>query len=257
MNSLEGGSVSEPIHSSSWTGPTEERPALRRGAFTHGIGEPAFTSDYDRLLQAERVAAAIPSEVRGVIRLAALLLFLAPVILWAAWGFVRAASGDFLIQDNSHWLLAWGLSTTALAGWQIVSRSRRLIGLRKAVLALALVGALGAGMAYGYAGIHAHANGRGSAPERVFGLYDLRGKWPFQQVVATHQRPDGTNVEGRRAGSPLPYAQICERVQRLDGDYGFSWVRVLERSPGSGSEIMWTIRREDCFSGKPLSSLKG
>jgi hypothetical protein len=58
-------------------------------------------------------------------------------------------------------------------------------------------------------------------------------------------------------GAPLAYWPVCTEVQRLQGDYGFVWIRVVDRSPPPVHEIAWPIRREDCFSNKPLATLKG
>jgi len=55
----------------------------------------------------------------------------------------------------------------------------------------------------------------------------------------------------------LAYWPVCTEVQRLQGDYGFVWIRVVDRSRPPVHEIAWPIRREDCFSNKPLATLKG
>lgn len=48
----------------------------------------------------------------------------------------------------------------------------------------------------------------------------------------------------------------CFVSRKYVGPLGFSWMKVLETTPPpKNSELWWTIRREDCFSEKPLSSL--
>lgn len=48
----------------------------------------------------------------------------------------------------------------------------------------------------------------------------------------------------------------CFVVRQYKGPFGFSWIKVLETTPQpTNSELWWTVRREDCFSNKPLSSL--
>lgn len=185
------------------------------------------------------------------------MLISTPVVLWASWVFARAASSDLLIRDNSQLLLAWGAGITALAASQMVCRSQRLLPLREAVLTLALIATIGVAGVYAYGAIRAHAGARATSQEQAFARYGISGRGPFRHMVSSHQRADGTDVETGRVEQPLAYSQICERVQRLDGDYGFSWVHVLDRSLPPAHEIAWPIRREDCFSNKPVSSLRG
>jgi hypothetical protein len=42
----------------------------------------------------------------------------------------------------------------------------------------------------------------------------------------------------------------------LDGEYGFRWIRILDRSRApSRGQLIWPVRREECFSDIPLSTL--
>jgi hypothetical protein len=249
--------VSDPIHSSGWTGPIESQTAFQRGEFTHRPGEPDFTSDYQRLLQARRPrgpVTPVTPEVRGVMRLAALLFLGTPVMLLCAWFFLHAIIGDAFVNDNRIWLIAWGLAAMATGLTQMISRSAFAAFLRKGFLALALAATAAFTAAYVRLGFTAHAHASITAAERTYELYHNCGRNCGYYV---HQRADGTTIEGTWVGDAVPYGSTCTLAQRLDGAYGFSWTRVLDRSPPSEHELIWPIRREDCFSDKPLSTLKG
>lgn len=244
--------MTERFSSTKWTGPWKAiRP--HRGIFTHAPGAHGYATDYQRIFEARRAAEAIPGEVRGVMGLGALLLFGSPLILWIAWQVLRWSSSSIIVADNRDVLVAWGLAMIALGLWQVLSRSPRLVLLRKAILLLALVATFAVAAAYLYAGIDARRNARASAPERTYVLARSCGRGC---VTAVHQRADGTTVEGIDMGPPVEFARICSLVQRLDGAYGFSWVRVLQRTRAPrGGELPWPIRREECFSAIPLSEL--
>jgi hypothetical protein len=143
-----------------------------------------------------------------------------------------------------------------LAFWQLSSKSRWAVGLRRAALAAAVVVTVGGAFVYGYSAITSHAQAIPSPRERAFEIYRCHGRCRFGGYFI-HQRANGTTIEGENVGAPIAYGTTCTIVQRSDGDYGFSWVRVLERSRPAGHDLQWSIRREDCFSDRPLSSLTG
>lgn len=238
--------------SSKWTGPPDEGLARGRGVFTHRYGEPAFTNDYTRFQEAERIAAQTPPEVRRVMGLAALLL-ISPLMLLLAWLLLGAITPDALSQDNRRWLILWGSAVAALASTQIAWRSTRAILFRKALLGLALLATAGASVAYVYLGLTSHSGATASAPERAFEWQESCGR---HCTTIIHQLADGSTLEGVHVGAPVQDARSCALAQRLEGTYGFSWVRVLDRSrrPGRG-QLAWPISREECFSNEPLSSL--
>jgi hypothetical protein len=249
-----GGAVQERISSSDWTGPVGE--GQRRGVFTHHVGDHAITSDFQRILEAQHAATAIPPELRSIKRRAALLL-VAPALLWLAWHLVAWATRDQLVHDNSQVLVTGGLAVMALAAWQLQSRSTVLIALRRLFVSILTIATVTLAIAYTYFGIDAHAQAISSTPERTFERYEVLGrKAPFRKVIVWHPREDGSTIQGIRMHAPLAYSNVCALVQRLDGPHGFSWVRVLDRSrpPGRG-QLSWPIRREECFSDIPLSSL--
>ena len=247
--------MTDPVYSSKWTGPVED--GLQRkhpGAFTHAAGQHSITNDYFHLMESERAANAIPPAVGGVMRLGWMLLF-SPAALWLGWLIVDLVTPDIMVGDNRAPLMLWGLAAVALGAWQARSRSRYLIALRKAVLSVGIVATVAAAVVYSYLGISAHGEARASIPERSFELVKTSGR-RIKSTTVWHQRADGTTVEGSRKGRPLPYSRTCALVQSLDGPHGFSWVRVLERSRAARrGQLDWPVRREDCFSNIPLSSL--
>lgn len=251
--------MKEPIDSSRWTGPEENLAAPReRGAFVHRYGEHQISTEFARLaaaqIDAERQAKAIPPELLGVIARAWLLL-LSPLLLVIAYRIVHSTSRDLLVQANSGYLMAWSAGVIAIALSQITSRFPRLVAIRKTVLVAATVATVGVAGGYIYLAAKSHREAVGLAPERTFEFHESTGRRSFRTTKIYHQRADGTLLLGGHR-APLPYGTTCALVQRLVGDYGFSWVRVLERSRSPGRhQLRWPIRREECFSDIPLSSL--
>ena len=240
------------ISSSDWTGPVE--PSYKRGAFTYGAGQGSTSSDYQRLLIKQRPPFEFPPET-GVTRRLAAWLFLSPAMLWLAWLIVGSASNDWLFRDNRNFLVIMGLGMMAIAAWQFQSRSIALVGLRNRLLAVMLGAVVACSGGYVWAGIDSHAQALASAHERTFELWATKGS-RIHRTIVWHQRADGSNIEGFKRERPLPYSHTCALVQRLDGRYGFSWVRVLDRSrPPAAGQLSWPVRREDCFSEIPLSAL--
>jgi hypothetical protein len=141
-----------------------------------------------------------------------------------------------------------------VSAWQLQSQSRRLIFARQAALAAALGATVGGACLYPYAALTSYAQAVPTLRERTFEIYRCHNRCRFGGYFV-HQRANGTTVEGEYAGRRLAYGR-CTTVQQLIGDYGFTWVRVIERSRSGGHEINWPIRREDCFSTKPMSSLR-
>jgi hypothetical protein len=236
--------MSDPIHSSNWTG----------GEPTYSAGTSSVPSDYERILRAQRELETTPPELHRLQRRAALLL-LSPLALWVSYWITHAVIRDAFGQDCSGALALSTLVAILAASLQSTSRSRNLIGLKRAALSVALGTSVGGACLYSYAAITSYAQAIPSIAERTFEIYRCHGRCRFGGYFV-HQRADGTTVEGEYVGRPLAYGTTCTTVQRLRGDYGFSWVRVLERSPPPAHEIAWPIRREDCFSDKPVATLR-
>lgn len=188
----------------------------------------------------------------GVFQIAGWLL-VSPFALLASWLALRGLTPGNLVADNGHVLLLWGLAMIGLAGLQLKSRSHRHKLVRFIILATALGATVALSVAYLSLGLLSHARAIKSEPQRAFEYVSGRGRSPD---VYYHVREDGSSVEGARYDRREPYGRVCTLVQRLDGPYGFSWVRILDRSPGPGrGQLAWPISQEDCFSQKPLSEL--
>ena len=64
---------------------------------------------------------------------------------------------------------------------------------------------------------------------------------------------DGTTatVTGYNGG-----ARRCFAVRRLQGPYGFAWLRMIDASPDPGpGQLAWPIDPANCFSAAPLQSM--
>jgi len=240
--------MSDPtIHSESWTGPQEDlrQPPMDRRPGSWSFGKPG------------RAAPHLPAsgQQRQWARLVG-FVFLSPLLLLASWFFVHAASADILWTDQRHWLVLWGLAVIAIGAREVHAGIPAEPAIRSRVLTLLLTATCAFSVWYPYAAISAHSIAVASAPERTFELYFHR-RVSHGGDYFLHQRRDGTTIEGSWAGPAVRYGTTCALTQRLNGDYGFSWIRVIERTAPPAHEVLWPIRREDCFSRKPLSTLRG
>ena len=256
-NCTDAALVSEPTDSSGWTGPSSAVAPRLRGALVHRYGEHQVSTDFARLVaqaDAESKAKQMPPELLGVVGRAWLLLA-SPLLLVVANQIVHSTGRDLIVQDNKAYLFAWTSAVAALALSQMVSKSLMLIWGRKAILVGATLATLGFAGGYVYIAAKSRQGALASTPERTYELYRTSGRGSFRRTEIIHQRADGTLLGGGR-WEPAPYAKTCALVQRLQGQYGFTWVRVLERSrPPGRTELHWPVRREECFSDTPLSSL--
>jgi hypothetical protein len=227
------------IHSSSWTGPIEtpDPPSIDLGPESLGLGEPA--------------APLSPAVRQWAVLVAA--VFFSPLLLLGAFYFVHAATHDELWSDRREWLIYWGIAVFAVFAREMYVGKPANPGARSAFLALVLMSTVTFAVWYSHLVVAAHADAIATPPERAFELHRSCGR---NCGYYFHQRADGSTVEGVRGENSLPYGNACTIVQRMDGDYGLTWIRVVDRSPSPEHEIAWPIRREDCFSDKPLSSLR-
>jgi hypothetical protein len=233
------------IHSSSWTGPLNEslrtpKARLRTPWEPSGARLGEWTKPWS------------PAERRWI-RLV-VLVFLSPVLLFVAWELVHAATGDTLWIGHCEWLILWSLAVVAIGILECRAGRPASPNLRSSFLCLALAATFAFACWYSYATLMSHSDAITSKKERTYEVSqtDCSKCTPYY----VHQRADGTTVEGQSIGPPLPYWPSCVEVQRLTGDYGFEWIRVVDRSPPAEHEVRWPIRREDCFSTKPLASLR-
>ncbi len=238
--------MADPIHSSSWTGDIPEP--------TYVAGQSSVTTDYQRLLRIRQAVAALPQEMIRLWRLSGLLL-LSPLALVAAYWVTQSTIPAASAQDFSGPLCVWGLAAILLAASQLRSRSLKFLALREGGIAVAVLATVACAIFYVYAASMSYRGALPSATERTFEIFRCHGSCKYHRGYFIHQRADGTTVEGEYAGPALPYGR-CALVQRLAGEHGFTWVRVLERSQ-AGEQLNWPIRREDCFGNKPVSSLRG
>jgi len=240
--------VSDPSHSSDCT-----------GDLTYKVGASSVSSDYEMLraqatreLQRRKVPPEIANAIRRTVQLALVVLLVSPLSLWFAWLFVRSATGDLMLRDNSYVLFGWGVLAVGLAVLILISgQGRGMFGLRKAGLTVVLLATIAFSIGYAQRALQAHAHAIASVPDRSFVLSSRRSS------TTVHQRADGTIIETGERAPPVPYGYHCEVVQRLDGDFGFMWIRVLVRSQRPSREVAFPIRREDCFGNKPVSTLHG
>lgn len=241
--------MSDPISSSGWTGPPESMSAPHRSsAFIHRYGQHQVTSDYARLAaahaEAERIASWTPPELEGPRRLAA-SLFISPVVLWLAHMGVSSSTRDLIVQDNAYILILVGLAAMGLAVLLFAIRSVALLWLRKAFTLLSILAVFVCTGVYVYVAIKAHGSAVTLAPERAF-IFSNKDSVNFE-------RKDGSLVLGSGRQQPREHGS-CVSVTLLRGDYGFTWARVVEWVPRERHQLFWPIRREDCFSDKPLAS---
>jgi hypothetical protein len=201
--------------------------------------------------------APLPPEERRLISRTArlsLLLLVSPLLLIGARLFAAAATADILAADHGAWLAIWGIGVFGLAILQLKKLFKRAPAWTNFVLALVLAQTVAVAVLYDYAAITSRRSAVPGTPERTYEIVRHRNRLPDYVV---HQRADGSTVEGEDIGAAVPYGTACVEVQRLQGHYGFAWVKVVGRSPPPEHEVAWPIRREDCFSDKPLATLKG
>ena len=236
----------DPIDSSRWA----DVP-------THDARFSSVTSEYDRANRLQMIVDRTRAGQRPNARVLgwAAINFLGLVILWGAWRVAHAATGDFMVEDNAGPLLSWAAIVTGVAS--LLAMQPAFASIRVGVLGALFLTSCAVSGGYVYLVIESHANAAAGQPERSFASYWSRGRGPFRITQPIHQRADGTVIESGVQEVPVPHGTTCELVQRLDGAYGFRWIRVRERSQPSASGIMWPIRREHCFGDQPVSSLSG
>ena len=237
--------MTDPINSSAWTGPPESMVAPGRlPTITHAVGQHHFASDYQRLTVAQAPFEQIPAEVTGA-RILAGVLFLSPIALWLTHWALAAATTGLTVHDNAHILIMASLSAVGLSVLLFKISSRTLIRARKALAVLGTAAILALSAAYLYFGAKAYAGAEISPSERAF-LVSKKDLVDFELA-------DGSLLIGRDRAPPRASGN-CVSVVVLKGSHGFSWVRVVEAVPRQRHQLFWPVRREDCFSEKPLAS---
>ena len=197
----------------------------------------------------------VDPELAPVVRRAAWLFF-SPFVLLVGWFASQAGIGDMVVSTPGWILGLWALILIAIALWQMTSTSKRLIELRLTLLGLLIGTAVGGAAGYAWIAQTAHTEARAGQSQRAF-IYlaessKLRGLIPAEFGF---QLADGSNLTPGRKRKRFDYGQ-CVTAQLLTGPHGFRWVRITESAPPPRpGQLHWPLRREDCFSGKPLSEV--
>jgi len=208
---------------------------------------PAVTSDYQQLLARDRRFTPIDRRFGAML---GYLLF-SPFLFFAVACFTELAIPDTFLVENLDWLFLGAFAPIAFVIFQ-VRLGRSMTNWRVRLTGLAYSATIGFAMFYVYAAMSAHADAVPGLVERTFEFSVPNSFGHGTHLV--HQRSDGTTIEGDGLGPVPPYHTVCAEAQRLNGDFGFSWVKVVNRSRPA-HEIAWPIRAQDCFSRKPLASL--
>ena len=216
----------------------------RAPSITHAVGQHHFASDYQRIAAAQAEFERVPAEVTRA-RILAGLLFLSPVALWLSYWALGAATAGLTVQDNGHILIVAGLMAIGLSILLFRISSLTLIRVRKALAVLGIVAIVALSVAYLYFGAKAYAGAQSFPRERAF----LVGN----KDLINFELADGSRLIGGERGRPRA-SGTCVTVVVLKGEHDFSWVRIVEAVPRQRHSLFWPIRREDCFSEKPLAS---
>lgn len=244
------------IHSIGWTGSSVEQALPGRATPSYAATALPVTPYYQQIERRAFLASLAPGAF-GVMRWQIFALFAGPQSLWLALAFTRTVIRDYSISLNSNWLIQAAIVSAGLTAMQMAMPVRRSVVLRKAAAIAVLLATFTFAFWYSKTALEAHAAAHYSQPERIFLLAGYEGSARSRKLVYYFQRSNGTMVDGSPSRPPPASGAICGEVQRLDGKYGFSWVRLRDRSRPPEHEITWPIRATDCFSDKPLSSLQG
>jgi hypothetical protein len=174
--------------------------------------------------------------------------------LWIARIAVGVAIRDMPVQVHSDWLVLVAGASSILTAMHFVSRSGRLVGLRILMVAMTLLASLGFAGWSAVTTLQAHSRAQATSPVRAFEFVRYEGSRSYRRARYWYQQADGRAINGARLGRVPDYASSCVVVQLIRGERGFTWVRVLDRTRAA-AEIEWPIRKEECFSDIPLTSL--
>jgi hypothetical protein len=237
------------IHSESWTGPIPAQEPAQE-AF---LGQPWTPTAAEQQRWCRPSAPSSPATRSWGHLLGA--VFLLPLLLLGSWQFAHSASPDALWSDRREWLILWGMGIIGIAIREVRAGIPDDPTIRSRVLAVTISATCAFAGWYPYALLTAHSGAMPSIRERTYEVPQTDCTRCATYYV--YQRADGSTIEGKSVGPALPYWPVCTEAQRLEGDYGFVWIRVTDRSPPPAHEIAWPIRREECFSKRPLATLGG
>jgi hypothetical protein len=219
---------------------------------THLAGQHGRSTQYERAILAERRASASRATFT-IMQVTALCVLPLAVIPWAANKIVVSIIGEPLVSFHINVSGMLSIATAAFALWQFLTKSERAPNLRKWLL----VGYAGCAVAFSVttsiAMWRSWSQAVAEPPQRAFEYAERCGKGCRRPV---YQARNG-RIIGTDELKPLPpYGPACVSVSEVVGSRGLRWARVVERSRRmERGQLYWPIRREDCFSDKPLASL--
>jgi hypothetical protein len=248
----------QPPHydSTRWTG---DPPPADQSRWTAQVGQPFVPAHLQRLT----VPGYAPDELRA--KRHAALLVLSTVLLWLSGVIVHDTTSDFLIEAppiTSLWPapLSAGLALWFLADKGVMTNVCRWFG------RIGWIAVVMAALIYPATAIYAHGEAA-FGPEMRSQIANIRveGHEYHTTTITTLALEDGGLVAtAAYPGGDYGSMGRCLAVRRLIGPLGFSWLQIrdaapLPPAPGPG-QLHWPVEpvsRADCFSGKPLSELRG
>lgn len=85
--------------------------------------------------------------------------------------------------------------------------------------------------------------------------HESHGRSPFRSTSTILAFEDGATVTVRGSAG---HRHACLLVRKVDGPFGFQWLRIEDRSPSPGrGQLNWPVPREACFSDRSLATLLG
>ena len=236
------------IHSESWTGPPE------------GPKPDWYWRVFRRAMTKEEVRAA-RANARNMPRSRAngIIASLAWLVGGGLLHFSTRLSGWMIPAIPIDVPPIWFLSFTSIAGMMLFIRagSRDLAPMAVRISWLAATVLLMLALLLPALTLYSYVHAEGGPKHRMQFVSTDQGNIDG----ATFAFEDGSSVETPyfwRSQLNIHRTGECFVVRQYKGLFGFSWIKVLETTPPPrNSELWWQFRREDCFSRKPLPTLRG
>jgi hypothetical protein len=216
------------------------------------VGQHGRSTTYERAILAERRSSASRAGF-SPLQVTALSVLPLAVIPWAADRLVSALIDEPLIsfRIDTGWMLS--IAVAAGAFWLLVAKPQNGARLRRWLLIVYAGCAAVFSLTTAIMTWNSWSQAVAAPPQRAFEFAKRCGKGCWRPV---YQAADG-RIIGTDKVKPLPpYAPRCVSVREVIGRRGLRWARVLEQSrQRDRKQLFWPVRREDCFSAVPLSSL--
>jgi hypothetical protein len=184
----------------------------------------------------------------------AALLIVSPLLLLCSNGLLRASIPDCSAATPS--VALYGGTGVLVAGFVLFNLVDRNIAARLCRWA-AMAGWISmifASFAWLAAGAYAHQAAAAGPVLRAQIVAQRLQSHRFIRIVRSDLAlQDGTTstITGYDGGS-----RHCLDVRRIEGPWGFSWLRIAGASPDPGpGQLAWPIDREICFSAAPLADM--